>query len=65
MKKDNYAIIKTGGKQYRVQKDDVIDVELHDEEKGAQIEFGEILFVHDGDEPKNRRPKPSKLFCHW
>ena len=47
-----YAIIKSGGKQYRVKKGDVIDVELHHEEKGAHIEFGEILFVSDGKDAK-------------
>ena len=44
-KKDIYAIIKCGGKQYRVAPNDVIDVELIDKEKGSSIEFGEILFV--------------------
>lgn len=62
MKKDDYAIIMSGGKQYRVKKDDVIDVELHDEEKGTQIEFGEILFVHDGNEPKIGNPGLSHYF---
>lgn len=43
-----YAIIKTGGKQYRVSKDDVIDVELlNDAELGSKVNF-ETLFVHDG-----------------
>lgn len=43
-----YAIIKTGGKQYRVAKDDVIDVELLETELGAQVEFEEVLFVNNG-----------------
>jgi len=43
-----YAIIKSGGKQYRVKKDDVIDVELLEGEPGAQIEFNEVLLVSDG-----------------
>lgn len=42
-----YAIIKTGGKQYRVAKDDVIDVELLSAEPGGEVEF-DILFIHDG-----------------
>lgn len=42
-----YAIIKTGGKQYRVEKGDVIEVELLEEETGA-IEFKEVLlFSHE------------------
>lgn len=43
-----YAIIKTGGKQYRVAKDDVIDVELLSADHGSAVEFSEVLFVNDG-----------------
>jgi len=43
-----YAIIKSGGKQYRVQKGDVIDVELLNMDPGSQVEFGEVLFAFDG-----------------
>ncbi len=43
-----YAIIKTGGKQYRVAKDDVIDVELLHLDQGSAVEFNEVLFVNDG-----------------
>jgi large subunit ribosomal protein L21 len=46
-----YAIIKSGGKQYRVAQDDIIDVELLGAEEGADIEFQDILFMHDGNEP--------------
>lgn len=42
-----YAIIKTGGKQYRVAIGDIIDVELLDVESGS-IEFSEVLFSFDG-----------------
>ncbi|MEX2305941.1 MAG: 50S ribosomal protein L21, partial [Waddliaceae bacterium] len=52
-----YAIIKTGGKQYRVKKDDVIDVELlNGAEEGKNVEFGEVLFVKDGTEMKIGEP---------
>jgi len=47
-----YAIIETGGKQYRVQKDDVIDVELLEAEKGGKIEFKNVLFLGDGKASK-------------
>lgn len=43
-----YAIIKTGGKQYRIEQDDIIEVELLNIDKGDQVEFDEILFVNDG-----------------
>ncbi len=46
-----YAIIKVGGKQYRVAKDDIIEVELLDAEQGAHVHFKEILFVDDGTSP--------------
>ena len=41
-----YAIIETGGKQFRVEKDDVIDVELLDSEKGSGVEFKNVLFLN-------------------
>lgn len=62
MKKDSYAIIKTGGKQYRVKKNDIIDVELLNSEKGAEVEFGEVLFVCDEQEPKIGSPHLSHYF---
>ncbi len=43
-----YAIIQTGGKQYRVTKDDIIDVELLSDTKDGTVEFSNVLFVHDG-----------------
>ena len=41
-----YAVIKTGGKQYRVKKDDVIYVEKISQEKEGKISFPEVLFVN-------------------
>lgn len=43
-----YAIIKTGGKQYRVAIGDVIDVELLEGEIGSQIQFADVLFINNG-----------------
>jgi large subunit ribosomal protein L21 len=43
-----FAVIRTGGKQYKVAKDDVIAVELLDGEPGQTIELGEVLMVGDG-----------------
>ena len=42
-----FAVIKTGGKQYKVAKDDVIRVERLDAEAGASLELGEVLMVGD------------------
>jgi len=51
-----YAIIETGGKQYRVEKDDVIDVELLDVEKDNKIAFKNVLFFHNGSAVKIGTP---------
>lgn len=43
-----YAVIQTGGKQYRVAEGDVLDVEKLDVEAGAEAKFDEVLLVSDG-----------------
>ncbi len=43
-----FAVIKTGGKQYRVAKDDVIVVEKVEGDAGSGIIFGDVLMVADG-----------------
>lgn len=40
-----YAVIKTGGKQYRVQPGDVIVVEKLDGEAGSSVSFGDVLML--------------------
>ncbi len=44
-----YAILETGGKQYKVQPGDVIEVERIDGEVGAQVELGRVLMVAGDD----------------
>jgi large subunit ribosomal protein L21 len=44
-----YAVIKTGGKQYRVSVDDVIDVEKLDAEVGSKVTF-EAIALGEGDD---------------
>lgn len=44
-----YAIIQVGGRQHRVEKDSVIDVDLLDAKEGSEVEF-KTLFVSNGDE---------------
>ncbi|MCC5832720.1 MAG: 50S ribosomal protein L21 [Chlamydiales bacterium] len=56
-----YAIIKTGGKQYRVKSGDVIDVELLDAEENGKIEFADVLLFHDGKEAKVGAPALSNF----
>jgi len=43
-----YAVIKTGGKQYRVQAGDLLVVEKLDGEPGAQVAFDEVLMIGEG-----------------
>ncbi len=45
-----YAIIKTGGKQYKVTKGDVIRVEKLEAEAGKKIKLDEVLMI-GGDKP--------------
>lgn len=44
-----YAVLKTGGKQYRVQEGDILKLEQLTAEVGSTIDFSEILMVVDGD----------------
>jgi len=44
-----YAVIQTGGKQYRVAEGDVIEVEKLDVEPGTDAKFEQVLLVFDGD----------------
>ncbi len=44
-----YAILKTGGKQYKVSEGDVIYVEKLGVEDGATVTFSEVLAVGEGD----------------
>jgi len=43
-----YAIIKTGGRQYRVTEGETIDVDLLDIEAGKTATFGDVLMYADG-----------------
>ena len=43
-----FAVIKTGGKQYRVAANDVITIEKLEAETGASVEFTEVLMVGEG-----------------
>ncbi len=46
----DYAVFKTGGKQYRVKPGDTLDVELLPLAIDSVAEFGEVLAVSDGGE---------------
>lgn len=51
-----YAVIKTGGKQYRVAPDDVLTIEKIEGDAGAKIEFAEVLMIGGSDAPKLGTP---------
>ena len=44
-----YALVKTGGKQYRVARDDTILVERISAEEGAEVILNDIVMLGDGD----------------
>lgn len=51
-----YAIIKTGGKQYRVAPGDVLRVERLPGERGEEVILDQVLLVTDGQELKVGQP---------
>jgi len=50
-----YAVIKTGGKQYKVEEGDRLQIEKIAGEKGSEVAFDEVLFV-GGDDYKLGSP---------
>jgi large subunit ribosomal protein L21 len=51
-----YAVIETGGKQYRVEVGTELEVDLLDAEPGQEIKLERVLLVADGDESAIGRP---------
>ncbi len=51
-----YAIIETGGKQYKVSEGDVVFIEKLDVEEGASITFDKVLMAGEGDAVKVGTP---------
>ncbi|HIS85493.1 MAG TPA: 50S ribosomal protein L21 [Candidatus Faecivicinus avistercoris] len=51
-----YAVIQTGGKQYRVQQGDVIFVEKIDSQADEAVTFDQVLLVGDGEATKIGAP---------
>ena len=45
-----YAVIRTGGKQYRVEEGDVVKIEKIDGERGSELTFDDVLLVGNDDE---------------
>jgi large subunit ribosomal protein L21 len=51
-----YAIIKTGGRQFRIAEGDTIDVDLLDVAQGKTATFGEVLMFADGKDVTRGSP---------
>lgn len=51
-----YAVIKTGGKQYRVSEGQTLKVETLAAEEGASVELDNVLMIADGDNIKVGAP---------
>lgn len=51
-----YAVVKTGGKQYKVAKGDVLDIERLAGKEGDKLTLDKVLFVSDSKTPRIGRP---------
>lgn len=51
-----FAIVKTGGKQYKVQPEDIIKIEKIEGDKGSVVVLDEVILVEDGKETKVGAP---------
>lgn len=51
-----FAIIETGGKQYRVSKGETIQIERLEEKDGSVVNFDKVLLISDGNEIKIGTP---------
>ncbi|MGQ3888040.1 50S ribosomal protein L21 [Legionella sp. CNM-1927-20] len=56
-----YAVIKTGGKQYRVKEGDVIRVESLSGDVGSEVDFADVLMLADGDKVTVGNPLIEKV----
>ena len=50
-----FAVIRAGGKQYKVAKDDVLTIDLQKGDVGSTLTIGEVLML-GGDSPKHGTP---------
>jgi large subunit ribosomal protein L21 len=51
-----YAVIRTGGKQYRVEEGDVVKIEKIDGDRGSQTTFGDVLLLGSDDDTQVGTP---------
>jgi len=51
-----YAVLKAGGKQYKVKEGDIIKIEKVEGEIGQAVELEEVLLIADSQDPKIGQP---------
>jgi large subunit ribosomal protein L21 len=51
-----YAVIQTGGKQYRVQEGELLKIETLEAEAGQEVEFDKVLLIQSDDGIKVGKP---------
>ncbi len=51
-----YAVFRTGGKQYRAVKGDILRLEKIEADEGASIKFDEVLLIGEGSDVKVGKP---------
>jgi large subunit ribosomal protein L21 len=51
-----YAVIASGGKQYKVQEGEILKVEKLDGQVGSEVAFDQVLLLSDGEAVKIGRP---------
>ena len=54
---NSYAIVQTGGKQYRVAEGEVLKVEKLEAKAGEEVQLGEVLFAKNDGKSIAGRPK--------
>lgn len=52
-----YAVIRSGGKQYKVSKGDTLRLDPQAGEPGSEVELDDVLAVHDGEQLKLGQPQ--------
>ncbi len=60
-----YAIVETGGKQYKVAPESFLKVEKIDAEENGKVELSDVLLINDGKDVKVGNPyiKGAKVTC--
>ena len=60
-----YAVFRSGGKQYRASKGEVLRLEKLDVDEGADVSFDEVLLVGDGKDIKVGSPLLATAPSSW